>query len=132
MVLTTIYIAQHHGEVLELCPSTHPGQNMCASLVLAPLPSAYVMIDVIGVLIGTMEEGCVQTNLQIYLADGSVSETRLYPQAWQGVAFGHLARILIVAEECEVIYLHTQSTHHGGIYMIVADGEAVPHLCSCG
>ena len=90
------------------------------------------MIDIIRVLIGAMEDGRVQTNLQIYLTDGSIGESRLYPQAWQGVAFGHLAGILIVAEEGEVINLHTQNTHHGVIYMIVAGGEAVPHLCSCG
>jgi hypothetical protein len=73
------------------------------------------MIDIIGVLIGTMEEGCVQTNLQIYLTDGSVSETRLYPQAWQGVAFGHLARILIVAEEAQSVEVESQLTARGRV-----------------
>ena len=128
VVLSAIDVAEHHGEMLELCLHPHPWQHVCALLVLVALPCAYVVIDIAGIAVGTVEDECVRSCLNPYLPHGHIGEFGLQPHSGQGIAAGELAAVFVVAEEGKDIGLNAELSHLCGIMGIGAYGKPVPHL----
>ena len=83
MILTAIDITEHDGKVTEVSLCSKPGQNMCAFGILVTLPDADVVIDEVGVTVGTIEDKGLQSKLELYLSQRHVGEFGLYPESRQ-------------------------------------------------
>ena len=112
MILSSIDVSHHHSQILKLCSSTYPGQHMCAPLILGAFPLGYIMINIVGILIGSLEDGRMQSQFQVDLSVRSVCQPWLYPQSWQRISFGERTRVFIVPEEGEIIHHDTQGSCH--------------------
>ena len=67
VVLCTVYIAQHDGQISELGLCVEPGQEMRSLLVLLSLPAGDVVVGIAWVLVGSVIDECVEAKLEVNL-----------------------------------------------------------------
>ena len=131
VVLSAVDIAEHDGKATEVGLRTEPGKHMRPPAVLGAFPQGDVVVDVVRIAVGTVEDECLQSESDLNLPEGHVGQLGLHPQSWQRVAVRQRARVLVVAEETDALQLYAQGTHVGCVQSVGRCGELLPHPVLC-
>ena len=108
MVGAAIEIAEDEGELSQLSLCAQEGKDVCTVLILSAFPACDVMVGETRIFVGAVEDSGVEAGLKKDGIQGLPGEPRLHPEAWQRVARGLIAAILIVLEERKGVDVHAE------------------------